>query len=195
MAIKIFTQHLILLELNQIELELALYGLERLEKQLDLHVTRDVMSDSVLCAIETRLEKLNTAETNQKTWLTYWLMVIPEQKICVGLIGFNGRPDESGEVEIGFALDPSFQNLGFATEATSAMIQWAFLEPACYSVAARDTRKNNLASNQVLAKVGMHVYYASEDSLYWRIDKSSTHKKYIPDETIELLSPTLGFLL
>jgi ribosomal-protein-alanine N-acetyltransferase len=168
----IHTQRLKLVELNADELKCYLDDPDKLERQLGYQISRDILTGRVCRAIEMKIVKMKTADPARQAWYTYWLMVIPEHDFGAGLIGFKGIPDADGEVEIGYGIDPAHQNKGYTTEASRAMIEWAFRETACLSVVARDTKKTNLASNRVLAKLGMHVYKETEDALYWRIDKS-----------------------
>jgi RimJ/RimL family protein N-acetyltransferase len=104
-------------------------------------------------------------------WLTYWIIVLDEDGFGAGMAGFKGVPDEAGEVEIGYGIDPAYQGRGYMTEAVGALIEWAFQEERCRSVIAPDTERANVASNKVLSKVGMHVYEESEDARSWRIDR------------------------
>lgn len=43
----------------------------------------------------------------------------------IGSVGFHGPPDASGQVEIGYHVEPGFRRRGFATEAVRALIDWA----------------------------------------------------------------------
>ncbi len=111
----------------------------------------------------------NNIHETQFAWYTYWLLIITKVPIGVGLAGFKGLPNEQGEVEIGYGIDPAYQKQGYTTEAVQAQIAWAFEEPACQSVVARDTKKSNVASLRVLAKVGMTQYQETEDAFYLRV--------------------------
>jgi RimJ/RimL family protein N-acetyltransferase len=169
----IITQRLKLVELSVKELKCYLDDVDGLEQQLGYRLSRAVLTERVHRAIGMKLEKMKTADPALHAWYTYWLMVIPDEEYGAGLIGYKGFPDENGEAEIGYGIDPTGQNKGYTTEAARALILWAFQEPACLSVVARDTKKSNLASNRILAKLGMHVYHETEDALYWRIDRES----------------------
>jgi len=92
------------------------------------------------------------------------------------LAGFKGFPDQNGEAEIGYGIDPGCQQQGYMTEAVQRLITWAFEEPACLSVVARDTKKGNVASQRVLAKVGMQAYEESEDALWLRVERGNPER-------------------
>jgi ribosomal-protein-alanine N-acetyltransferase len=54
-----------------------------------------------------------------------WLMIEPAANVMVGDAGFKGRPDALGRVEIGYGVAPGQRGKGYATEAASALIEWA----------------------------------------------------------------------
>lgn len=72
---------------------------------------------------------------------------------AVGTGGFHGPPDENGEIEIGYAMLPSFREQGMATEAVSGLVNWAFEHAEVQSVRAR-TYPHLYASCRVLEKTG-----------------------------------------
>lgn len=70
-----------------------------------------------------------------------------------GLGGFNGPPDADGNVEIGYAMLPSFREQGLATEAVDGLMDWAFEQSAVRTVTAR-TEPDQTAPQRVLEKTG-----------------------------------------
>lgn len=81
-----------------------------------------------------------------------WYIVSPDG-VLVGSCGFAGRPSLEGEAEIGYAVLPAFRGLGYATETTAALVEWAFAHPNVVCVAAQ-AEPSNLASVRVLEKAG-----------------------------------------
>ena len=43
----------------------------------------------------------------------------------VGGIGFHGKPNEMGQVELGYGVEPEYRRQGYASEAAQALIEWA----------------------------------------------------------------------
>ena len=72
--------------------------------------------------------------------------------VAVGQIGFKSQPDD-GVVEIGYGINPSYQNRGYATEMVEALTAWALAQPTVSRVVA-ECRKDNDASIRVLDKSG-----------------------------------------
>ena len=135
-------------------------------------VSRRILTERLRRAIKMKIAKMTEADVHEHFWFTYWLIVINEDGFGAGMAGFKGVPNEAGEVEIGYGIDPEYQGKGYVTEAAKSLIGWAFQRNGCLSVLAPDTKRENAASNRVLEKVGMHIYYESEDALSWRIDKA-----------------------
>ena len=72
---------------------------------------------------------------------------------AVGTGGFFGPPDDTGEIEIAYAMCPSFREQGLATEAVGGLLDWAFADPRVRTVRAV-TQAHLYASRRVLEKSG-----------------------------------------
>jgi len=46
-------------------------------------------------------------------------------RLGIGTIGFHGPPDETGRVEIGYSVEPTWRRRGVATECVAALLGWA----------------------------------------------------------------------
>jgi [ribosomal protein S5]-alanine N-acetyltransferase len=102
-------------------------------------------------------------------WQTYWLVVS-------GMTTFRGRagrlqrlPDESGSTEIGYGIDPAYQNKGYMSEAVKALVDWALGHPFCKRVTA--TTVENPASRRLLEKLGAHLVTEDEASTSWEFTR------------------------
>lgn len=102
-------------------------------------------------------------------WL-FWIIIESESKTVIGDVGFKGRPDKNGEVEIGYSLLPAYHHQGFMTEAASEMVRWAFSATPVRSIVA-ECDVTNLASVRVLEKLGMKETGRSGEMIYWRLVK------------------------
>lgn len=71
------------------------------------------------------------------------------------VIGMIDPRMEGPRVGIGYAAARAYWGKGYVPEATRAIIHWAFQQPSIYRVYAT-TDIENLASQRVLEKVGMH---------------------------------------
>jgi RimJ/RimL family protein N-acetyltransferase len=86
-------------------------------------------------------------------WWTY-LFVHVKDNVLVGLGGYKGKADESGMVEIGYAIVPAYRCRGLATEAAQGLIDYAFSHAHIKTVDAHTLAERN-ASVRVLEKAGM----------------------------------------
>jgi RimJ/RimL family protein N-acetyltransferase len=58
------------------------------------------------------------------------------QLTAIGTCGFTAKPDDSGTVETGYSILEDYQRQGFAPEAVTALVDWAFSHPAVSRVIA-----------------------------------------------------------
>ncbi|RWZ60725.1 N-acetyltransferase [Halobacillus fulvus] len=82
-----------------------------------------------------------------------WVMIDREGEHVVGDIGFKGRPDDEGVIEIGYHVVASERGVGYATEAVEGLCQWAFEQPGVKGIEAQ-CDKANIASQKVLINNG-----------------------------------------
>ena len=76
--------------------------------------------------------------------------------ITVGDLAFHWVSERDKTAEIGFVFDPRHQGKGFATEASRALLDWAFGSAGMHRVIGQlDAR--NAASARVLEKLGMRL--------------------------------------
>jgi RimJ/RimL family protein N-acetyltransferase len=99
--------------------------------------------------------------------MPWGLFVIVEKSSgsFIGGIGFKSAPDERGEVEIGYGISDSFQGRGLATEAMTAVCEFARLHSV---VVIAETDRDNVASQRVLEKSGLHSENQSDELIRWR---------------------------
>lgn len=166
---QITTSRLDLIPLNRDQLGNYLDQEEKFSRDVG-PVSRAILTPILQKAIRMKLLKLEQTSPQDSGWITYWLIKVPPEGFGAGMIGFKGLPDQNGEVEIGYGIDPAYRNQGYITEAVQGMIRWAFGDSRCRRIIAPDTMRSNLASNRVLEKVGMRIYAESPDTLSWFID-------------------------
>jgi len=91
-----------------------------------------------------------------------WLVVRRDNRHAVGSVAFAGPPDAAGAVLIGYAMYPEREGSGYATEATRAMVEWAFEQPGVRVVRVLAPVWNTPAVH-VAEKVGMRPVGSYED--------------------------------
>lgn len=97
------------------------------------------------------------ADPASAAWVTG---VIWDEKLelAVGRAGYHGPPDDSGMVEIGYAVDPTHRRRGYARAALEALLERAAHEPRVRTVRATispdNTPSYRLASQYGFVEVG-----------------------------------------
>ena len=87
-----------------------------------------------------------------------WYLTLPDPqgdgRTLIGQAGFKGPPGLDGTVEVGYSVMEDRQRNGYGTEATRALIQWAFSHPDVRRVVA-ETYPHLRASLRVMERNGM----------------------------------------
>ena len=98
-------------------------------------------------------EMLSGALTHPEQWDWYAIWMIElKDGTHVGDLCFKGI-SENGSTEIGYGIADNYQGHGYATEAVSALADWAIKQPGVTCVTA-ETEESNIASQRVLQKSG-----------------------------------------
>lgn len=92
-----------------------------------------------------------TAHPEQWEWYAIWMIELKDGT-HIGELCFKGL-SEDGSTEISYGVAENYQGHGYATEAVSALADWAFKQPGVSSVVA-ETEESNIASQKVLKKAG-----------------------------------------
>jgi len=82
------------------------------------------------------------------------IIVHKADQVAIGGIGFKEGPDETGMVEIGYAIIPEYQGQGYATEMAHRLINWAFQTQGIKVITA-ECLDDNIGSIRVLERIGM----------------------------------------
>ena len=88
-------------------------------------------------------------------WLNwYWVLAGPRtsRRTLIGCGGFTSPPVD-GAVALGYSLLPALPGKGYAIEAVSALIAWAFSHPEVREIVA-ETLPDNVRSIRVLQRAG-----------------------------------------
>ncbi len=102
---------------------------------------------------EAYTEMLNGSLTHTDKWEWYAIWMIElKDGTHIGELCFKGV-SEDGEAEIGYGIQEDYQGLGYATEAVTAVVEWALKQQGIKHITA-ETEISNIASQKVLNKVG-----------------------------------------
>jgi RimJ/RimL family protein N-acetyltransferase len=91
-------------------------------------------------------------------------IVLRQSGKLIGNVGIRQMSVISSEAELGYELDPQYWGLGYASEATQAMIDFAFNTLGVLSISAIVIAENQRAQN-VIERLGMRLidrYHANQ---------------------------------
>jgi RimJ/RimL family protein N-acetyltransferase len=160
-----------LVSLDESQLRLAISHPEHLAEELGCQMDAEAISEASQRAIRVKLERMEKAPPSTYPWYTYWLLILKDPQVGMGVAGFKGVPGKDGEVEIGYGISPAYQNHGYMSEAVQGLARWAFQQPGCASIRA-ETLRSNVASHRVLQKAGFTAFRETQVEIFWRIRKA-----------------------
>lgn len=113
----------------------------------------------------------NTKEHREHfEWFTNWEIILKEENVAVGGIGFSGLPSETGTSMTGYGLDVRYHGRGIASEALQAIIPWGFKNENLKAIVA-DTPLLNFPSQRVLQKNGFYEISRNEALIHWLLPR------------------------
>lgn len=125
--------------------------------------TEDTMD--ILPIINSSLEK-----TKIPTGFETWMIVDKNNNKIIGDIGFHGKPNENGEVEVGFGLIEHERGKGFGSESLNAIMDWLKLQESVKVIKA-ECLISNKPSARILEKAGLKEVNRDDELIYWEFIK------------------------
>ena len=109
------------------------------------------------------------SDPDNRLWHTPWKMVLKKERKRIGDLSFKGPPKDDA-AEIGYGIDPAYENQGYTTEAAKAMLDWAFQSDELFFIEA-EAEADNAASLRVIEKLGMKQYGMGEEGPRFVVEK------------------------
>ncbi|BCM90070.1 hypothetical protein IAD21_01921 [Abditibacteriota bacterium] len=100
----------------------------------------------------------------QVGWWSWYIVLKGETeggRILIGIGGFKGPPDAQANVEVGYSIVEEFHRRGYASEAVTGWVKWAF-EQRAQSITA-ETLPELVASIRVMEKNGFSYVGAGSE--------------------------------
>ena len=164
----LITSRLQLIALSLPQLESCLQDPSLLASNLGIPLENDIFNPIVRQATTVKVSKMRLVPSTQHHWNAYWLIVHIDKNLGMGMAGFKGQPDLSGEIEIGYGISPRHRKHGFITEAVQTLTRWALAQPECTAVFAL-TDPDNIPSHHVLEKIGMKRVGEKDGEWRWEL--------------------------
>jgi ribosomal-protein-alanine N-acetyltransferase len=99
-----------------------------------------------------------------------WLIMHNAERVVFGSIGFKGKPDKNGEIEIGYGISPNYRRQGYTSEAALALVTWGFSHPEVRQLNA-ECLPHNIGSARILEKIGMTRLGIRSGYLKWSMKR------------------------
>jgi RimJ/RimL family protein N-acetyltransferase len=106
-----------------------------------------------------------------------WLVIEKESNLMVGSVGYVGKPNNEGEIEICFEIAPNERRKEFCLESVKTLLKWGFNHNEVNCIIAR-CKKNNIPSKNVIMKLGFEYFCEKDDFLIWKLEKKSTEQAF-----------------
>ncbi len=172
-CIKLETKRLFLIPLNYGQLLMYSKSDGSLESGLQVSPSKRGFTEELKITIEKFMIPYIIEHPEHVLYATIWVIVLKNQNVIVGDIGFKGAPSDKGLIEIGYGTYPGLFNQGIMSEAVAAISEWAFNQPEVAIILA-ETDKTNLSSQKVLSKNHFLPFAETEYMYWWRLDKDRT---------------------
>ncbi len=118
------------------------------------------------------LVEAKTLAAERARGTNFWAAVLKEKNKVIGHVSFFPvEPKHFLTWEIGYIFNPAYQNQGYATEATKAVIAYAFTDLGAHRITGHCDQENT-ASWKVLEKCGMKREGANRKNAFFRMDEN-----------------------
>ncbi|GED70750.1 N-acetyltransferase [Brevibacillus reuszeri] len=107
---------------------------------------------------------------DEPTGFESWMIIRKDTLSIIGDAGFKGRPNEAGEVDIGYGIVASARKKGYGIEAAQGLVDWAFSQPEVNKITARCLLAN-IDSAKVLEKMDFKEVGRDDEMIYWALVK------------------------
>ena len=168
MVLFLQTTHLDLVAASLLHVDAELAGPKQLARLLGVVVPKDWPPTGVERAfvegIRERLARDGQAGTGWYGWYAICRHTALQPSTLVGIGGFFGPPDDSGTVELGFAVLPVFRGRGHATEMVRTLADHALAQPGVERIVA-DSLVRDRPTQAVLLRNGFRIVTAPEPGL------------------------------
>ena len=133
---ELISEEIKLIPLSKQQLFELVYATEKLEKDLSVTISRDLITNQLTQAVAVKLNQMKKNPVSDYGWMTIWLLLPHNSSSVSGLFEFKGAPNQEGRVEIGFGIDPVFDDIPKVSEAIDSLSKWAIEQPKCTLITA-----------------------------------------------------------
>ena len=114
----------------------------------------------------------NLSKVEAPTGFESWMIVKNDTSEIIGDVGFKGYNYQEENIDIGYGIIQEERRNGYADEAASALIKWAFSNENIKEITARCLIEN-VSSIQLLKKMKFIEIKKDENMIYWSLSNNN----------------------
>ena len=114
----------------------------------------------------------NLSKVEAPTGFESWMIVKNDTSEIIGDVGFKGYNYQEENIDIGYGIIQQERRNGYADEAASALIKWAFSNENIKEITARCLIEN-VSSIQLLKKMKFIEIKKDENMIYWSLSNNN----------------------
>jgi ribosomal-protein-alanine N-acetyltransferase len=134
--------------------------------KMGFHLGKGYPDEETLDTIPKILHNLNLVP--EPSGFESWIIVLKDEMTIIGDIGFKGKPNHLGAVDIGYGIIDSERKKGYASEATRGLIKWAFSNSEVISITAKCLLEN-IDSSKILTKLNFNEVGRDNEMIHWEL--------------------------
>lgn len=115
----------------------------------------------------------NLSKVESPTGFESWMIIKKETFEIIGDLGFKGLNNHEKNVDIGYGIIKEERRKGYAIEATTELIKWAFSKNSITEITAR-CLVDNVSSINLLKKLSFIKMKEDNEMAYWSLQKNNT---------------------
>jgi ribosomal-protein-alanine N-acetyltransferase len=163
---KLITERLILIPYTKNLCINILKGDYRDLEVLNLTKGHSWPDEDVLDTLPRIINNLNKVE--YPTGYESWMIIKKETYEIIGDLGFKGFNSEEGNIDLGYGIIKEERRKGYAEEAVSEIIKWAFSNKIVKQITA-NCLTENVNSINLLKKFNFIELRTEDDMIYWNL--------------------------
>lgn len=128
----------------------------------------------------------NLKKVDHPTGFESWMIIKKDTLEVIGDVGFKGFNNEEGNVDLGYGIIKEERRKGYAVEAVSEIIQWAFTTTIVKEITA-NCLTDNIDSIHLLNKFNFSQDRIENEMIYWRLRVENYKKEIKTAANMDLL--------
>ena len=118
----------------------------------------------------------NLKKVNSPTGFESWMIIKKDTLEIIGDLGFKGFNYQEETIDLGYGIIKEERRKGYAAEAVSELMKWAFSTKIVKEITANCLTKNSSSIN-LLTKFNFIQLRTENDTIYWALKNKNFEKE------------------